>query len=90
MILSKNSINFKICGTYEFLTKLIDIFNEVSNYSYQYKLFKRRKDDKNNYYLSYGGKYKVYSIMSYLYEDCSIFLDRKKLKYLMLKDLNSN
>lgn len=90
LVLSRNSINFKICGTKEFLTSLIDIFNEISHYNFQYKLFKRRNDDKNNYYISYGGKNKVYSIMNYLYESSTVYLDRKMEKYLILKKLYNN
>jgi hypothetical protein len=90
LVLSKNSINFKICGTKEFLTSLIDIFNEVSNYDFQYKLFKRKEDDKNNYYISYGGKYKIYTIMNYLYENSTIYLDRKMEKYQQFKQLYNN
>lgn len=85
LVLSTNSINFKICGTKEFLTKLVDIFNEVSEYDFKYKLFKRKDDNKNNYYISYGGKYKTYSIMNYLYENSTIYLDRKREKYEILK-----
>jgi hypothetical protein len=87
IVLSKNSINFKICGTREFLGKLITIFNENSTYKFQNKLFKRKYDDKNNYYISYGGKYKIFSVLSYLYEDSTIFLDRKMIQYKKLKDL---
>ncbi|MFL0268935.1 hypothetical protein [Candidatus Clostridium radicumherbarum] len=90
LILSVHSINFKICGTKEFLTVLINIFNEISDYKFQYKLFKRRNDDKNNYYISYGGKYKIYPIMNYLYENSKIYLDRKMEKYLILKNLYNN
>jgi hypothetical protein len=90
LVLSERSINFKICGTKEFLTKLTDIFNEVSAYDFQYKLFKRRQDDKNNYYISYGGKYKIYSVMNYLYENSTIYLDRKMEKYQLLKQLYNN
>lgn len=81
LILSKNSINIKLCGTKEFLCKVIEIFNEVSNYNFQNKLFKRYKDEKNNYYFSYGGRVKVISILSKLYDNANIFLDRKFEKY---------
>ncbi|WP_186431436.1 LAGLIDADG family homing endonuclease [Clostridium sp. BSD9I1] len=87
LILSEGSINFKICGTKEFLFKFIQIFNEVSKYDFKYKLYKRNKDNKNNYYLSYGGLRKVYSILSYLYKDSTIFLDRKKEKYKKLEEI---
>lgn len=88
LILSKNSINFKICGTKEFLEKLIEIFNEISDYEFKNRLFKRKKDEKNNYYLSYGGKYKTLSIMTYLYYNSQLYLERKYIKYLCLKSMN--
>ena len=87
LILSKNSINFKICGTREFLTKLIEIFNKVSDYEFKNKLFKRKNDNKNNYYLSFGGKNKTLSIMQYLYDYSNIYLDRKYEKFIILKNM---
>lgn len=88
LILSRHSINFKICGTKEFLEKLIEIFNEVSDYEFKSKLFKRNKDEKNNYYLSYGGKNKTLSIMNYLYHNSEIYLERKYKKFITLKSIN--
>lgn len=85
LILSKNSINFKICGTKEMLISFIDIFNKISKYEFKYKLFKRYEDNKNNFYISYGGRRKTLSIMNYLYENSSIYLDRKYKKYIDLK-----
>lgn len=90
LVLCKNSINFKICGTREFLFSLIDIFNLVSVYEFKKVLYKRKKDDKNNYYISYGGKNKTYSILSFLYENSTVYLDRKKEKYNLLKQLYNN
>lgn len=90
LVLSKNSINFKICGTKEFLSRLIDIFNSVSVYDFKYHLYKRKKDDKNNYYISYGGKQKTYSILNFLYENSTVYLDRKMEKYNLLKQLYNN
>ncbi len=86
LVLSKHSINFKICGTKEFLSKLIDIFNEVSEYNLKHNLFKRKKDEKNNFYISYGGALKIFTILSYLYENSVIYLDRKMKKYEQLKE----
>lgn len=85
MVLSKNSINFKFCGTKEFLEALVDIFNSISNYKYKKRLYKRRNDDKNNYYISYGGRIKTLNIMDYLYNNCNIYLERKYEKYERLK-----
>ncbi|MBO5131107.1 MAG: LAGLIDADG family homing endonuclease, partial [Romboutsia sp.] len=85
LVLSKNSINFKFCGTKEFLEALVDIFNSISNYKYKKRLYKRRNDDKNNYYISYGGRIKTLNIMDYLYNNCNIYLERKYEKYERLK-----
>lgn len=86
LVLSKNSINFKICGTKEFLEGLIDVFNTfIYDYNYQKKLFKRHSDDKNNYYISYGGRIKTFKVIDYLYNDCKIYLNRKYNKYIELK-----
>lgn len=86
LVLSRNSINFKICGTKELLEKIIDIFNNCSEYDYQKRVFKRWNNDKNNYYISYGGKNKTLSIMEYLYDNSNIYLDRKYKKYIILKN----
>lgn len=85
LVLSHNSINFKICGTKGFLEKLIEVFNFSLQYNYQNKLFKRKNDNRNNYYISYGGRNKTLNIMNYLYEDCYIYLERKYMKYIKLK-----
>lgn len=84
LVLSRNSINIKICGTKEFLTKISEIFNEISIYEFNNKLFKRYDNDKNNYYLSYGGRLKVISVLSKLYDNANIYLDRKMEKYQKL------
>ena len=70
------------------MEKLIEIFNEISDYEFKNRLFKRKKDEKNNYYLSYGGKYKTLSIMTYLYCNSQLYLERKYIKYLCLKSMN--
>lgn len=87
LVLSKNSINFKICGTKEFLEKLIEVFNSCSKYSFKNVLFKRKKDNKNNYYLSFGGRYKTLSVMNYLYDKSEVYLDRKYKKFILLKSM---
>lgn len=87
IVLSTNSINFKICGTKELLGEIIRVFNyEISN-EFAQKLYKRRQDDKNNYYISYGGKYKTLKVMRYLYENSNVYLDRKHDRYLNLIDI---
>ena len=86
LILSHNSINFKLCGTKEFLSSVIDILNKnIPTHTFNKKFYKRRKDDKNNYYISYGGRIKTLSVMDFIYKDSNIFLDRKYELYLKLK-----
>ena len=85
LVLSKNSINFKICGTKEFLKKLIKIFNESSTYEFKNRLFKRWNNENNTYYLSYGGINKTLNIMNYLYDNAEIYLDRKYEKFITLR-----
>lgn len=87
LVLSKNSINFKICGTRELLERMIDIFNENSTYDFKKRLFKRWDNEKNNYYLSYGGRNKTLSIMNFLYSNSVVYLDRKYDKYNILKSM---
>ena len=85
LILTPNSINFKICGTREFLEDVIKIFNEnIPGYSFNNKLYKRRKDSKNNFYISYGGIQKTYAVIKWLYHNSKVFLDRKYEKYIKL------
>ena len=62
----------------------MDIFNTVSEYKYNKRLFKRYNDEKNNYYISYGGR-QTFNIMSYLYDNSTIYLYRKYIKYINLK-----
>jgi hypothetical protein len=59
----------------------------VSDYEFKNKLFKRKNDNKNNYYLSFGGKNKTLSIMQYLYDYSNIYLDRKYEKFIILKNM---
>lgn len=49
-------------------------------------LYSRNKDStKNNYQLSFGGTLSIMNYVNYLYEDASVFLDRKYQKVLELK-----
>lgn len=84
IILSKNSINMKICGTKEFLHGIIYTLNENCTYEYKKVLYKRRKDDKNTYYISFGGRLKVLDALNFIYKDSTIYLDRKYSRYKIL------
>ena len=85
---SKQS-NFKICGTSELLTWINRQLSRLSSsYVYDGKLYKKRNDNKNNYYISYGGNQKTLDAMNILYSDLdknSPKLQRKYNKYLELK-----
>lgn len=85
--IQKNCVRVRICGTKEFLTGIIDAFNDISDQRFGYKLYKRYDNDKNNYSTYHGGMKRTYIIMSYLYEDSKIYLDRKMEKYQYLKQL---
>lgn len=91
LVLSKGSNNFKICGTMEFLKEVINCFNTyIPEYRFNEKLYKRKKDNKNNYYISYGGRLKTYTVMRWLYENSTIYLERKYKRYLKLKQSTSS
>ena len=49
-------------------------------------LYKRYNDDKNNYTTSIGNKTKTLKFLNYIYEDSSVYLDRKYFKYLSFLD----
>lgn len=71
-------VSFKVCGTKEFLKYFCQILQKnISEENFELKLYKRKKDDKNNYYISFGGIRKTTKIMDFLYNDTKIFLDRK-------------
>jgi len=81
---SKYKYAFKLCGTKEILE---EVLLELHAYS---KLYDRHKRNNNNFYISISGK-KVLDIMEYLYQDASIYLDRKYQRYLQIKvPLQSN
>lgn len=89
LVLSKGSINFKILGTSEFLTGIISTLNEcIEDYDFKEKLYRTSDDiEKNNFYLSYGGRIKTKKVMDWLYQDSTIYLDRKYDKYLKLNTI---
>lgn len=79
---SKNGFqNYKVsfCGTKEMLESIKDLFG------YNNKLYKRHKDNKNNYSLDIGGNVKVLDLLDTLYKDSTIHLKRKHDRYLEIK-----
>lgn len=71
---TKLGYQFKLCGTKDFLEGVCDIL------ALPKKLYKKG----NNFYISKGGKY-VLKIMEYLYNDASIYLERKYKRFLDAK-----
>lgn len=77
----KDSYYVSFQGTMEVLNWLKSIFG------LNCKLYQRRKTDKNTYYFVFNGNKQVYKIMSKLYENSTIYLDRKFEKFKILKSL---
>lgn len=86
---SKKDYNFKICGTMEFLKEVIKSLNNNVDAKFKDVLYKRRDDDTNNYYISFGGRIKTLKFLDWIYKDSSIYLDRKYQKYLLLKQVST-
>ena len=86
LVLSENSINFKILGTSEFLQGVINVLNKnIEKYDFKENLIRNSKDtDKNSFCISYGGRNKTKEVMDWIYGESSIYLDRKYEKYLEL------
>ena len=53
------------------------------------RLEKRNKDNKNCYYIRAGGQLKTYKISKTLYENATVYLDRKFEKYTLLSKSRS-
>lgn len=92
LVLSEGSINFKFCGTEEFLNGIVKSFNEnILSYSFNKENFQQKEKSKelgkNSYSLSYGGRVKTITVMTWLYEDSTIYLDRKYELYKKLTQI---
>lgn len=76
---------FKVsfCGTQEMLNGIQKVFG------YNKKLGKRWNDNKNNYALDISGNRQVYTFLTTLYENATIYLERKYERYLELKNILS-
>lgn len=71
------SISFQ--GTKEMLEWILETLQETA------VLEKRNNDEKNSYYIRWGGIHKVYKILSQLYNSTNCYLPRKKEKFLTLE-----
>lgn len=74
----------KICGTKEFLEVLGEKIGFPSR-----KLSKRYKDKKNNYCLEIGGRHQVVTIGNLLYRDATVWMERKRKRYISLHNSRS-
>lgn len=73
---------FKFNGTYDFLQGLLKVLNSNT---------KILKDTRaNNYYVCFGGHYQVLRIGDWLYNESTIYLERKYERYLAYKQLMSS
>lgn len=81
-----NNYGISIVGTKEMLEWINNILNISS------KLEKRNEDTTNNYYIRCGGTKKPYQILSKLYKNAPVYLNRKYEKYKSLETvvLNGN
>lgn len=70
-------LNYSVgfCGTYLFLSRLLEIIK--TNCGDDIKLNVLKEKNRNLYTLKFGGNKKVGKILSFLYKDSNIFLDRK-------------
>lgn len=63
---------FKLVGTKEILEAVLYHIGFPKQ-----KLYRRHDNGKNTYYISIGGHHQLRTIMSYLYDDATIYLQRK-------------
>ena len=71
-----------ICGTIDFLESLRTIFQNELHLSVTAKLANRFPERNNNIRcLKISGKQQVLKLLDWLYQDSTVFLDRKKEKY---------
>jgi len=73
-----------IRGTKELLSDFHEILYQYCNLSKQYKLINK---DSGIYSLQYGGNPSICRIMSYLYKNAPMYLERKYNVYLTIKGL---
>lgn len=75
---------FRLCGTSSFLNSVLIFFKKS-----KHRLYKRWKDEKDNWSIDIGGNRQVLEIMNILYDNTDVFLERKYNRYLKLKSLYS-
>lgn len=82
---SNSNINISVLGTVEFLTKLIKVLNLPKR-----NLYKNNKQNNSNcYFFQYSGKNAI-SFINILYKDATVYLERKRKKYLEYEQQNQD
>ena len=81
-----HTYNLSILGTVEFIEKLKCILGKEN-----VKTYKRHKDrDGNVVAFSLCGDKQIYDIMTWLYQDCTIYMNRKYQRFLVLAEKYEN
>lgn len=76
------SFRFRLCGTKEFLRGVLNAIGVDS------KLYQRHPErNVNNYDIDIGGNRQVIEILSFIYKDATVYLERKYNRFLELKSL---
>lgn len=76
------SYRFRLCGTREFLTGVLNVIG------YNSRLYQRHPErNVNNYEIDIGGNRQVLDILSFIYKDATVYLERKYNRFLGLKSL---
>lgn len=79
---AKETFTVSFCGTKSFLESLQTHFNT------SLKLDKRYDDSVDNYSLRIGGNRQVEQLLNYLYEDATVYLERKYKVYTLVMEQN--
>jgi hypothetical protein len=82
---SHDGYKFRLCGTKEFLASTGNIMGFPNR-----KLQKRHKNKTNNYSLDIGGRLQTITLGNYLYQNASVYLERKYQRYVQLKQHNNS
>lgn len=85
-----NKYSFQICGSKSLLRYIEQVFIDNGLIDdIKRKLYKRHKEenrDLNCFTLVLSGKNNVVDVLDFLYKDSHIYLDRKYIKYLTIKE----
>jgi hypothetical protein len=73
-----NSLNIDIIGTKKFLLNILDI---LSSYEIYGNIYKTSSKNKKTYSIKIGNKKSVDNFKSFIYNNATIFLERKKKKF---------